>query len=174
MTEIILGYNNTELTGSLVCTEILDGYGNPTNPRTISAPTFTDYALFDTIESFPPVLQKDIATFKTLRGRKGSHTLARRRIYNIVIADNDIWKKTSSIYNADILEIRNNFLNGFLKEFWEAQYKYILKANQGSFTGLMFDCVETEQTEFPIEYTDGILFLPQLKFTLISTEPYTI
>jgi hypothetical protein len=170
MAEIILGYNDTELTGSLECTEVTPA----TNPITISAPTFIDYAIFDTIESFPPVLQKDIAIFKTLRGRRGNHTLARRRIYNIVLADNDIWKKTSSIYSSDILEVRDNFLNGFLKEFWEAPYKYICKANQTVFTGRTFDCVETEQTEFPVEYIDGILFLPQLKFTLISTEPYTV
>lgn len=174
MAEIILGYNDTELTGSLVCTEILDEFGNPTNPPTISAPVFIDYAFFDTVKSFPPVLQKDLANFKTLRGRRGNHTLARRRIYNITLADNDIWKKKSSIYVSDILEVRDNFLSGFLKEFWEAQYKYILKMNQGVFNGLTFDCVETEQTEFPVEYMDDILFLPLLNFTLISTEPYTV
>lgn len=161
MAEISLGYYTAQITGANLAYATANGI-------------FTDYAQFETVENFPPVLEKILTVFgPTKRGRRGAHTLHKTKTFNIVIANNDIYGKVSETLAANILVFKEEDLSGFLISFWNSQFKYLCRADRGDFTGLNYVEVYSEQSAFPIEYMDSILYLPLIKFQLKQMESYT-
>lgn len=115
------------------------------------------YCEFYTTENFPNET-KEVIGHTTLTGRSFKHVKWRRKLFNILIASNEINDKLLGDSVTKVLD--------FLLDFWRSDYKYIYY-HDGS-TGGNYIEIETESDIFPVEYAESIIYVPMLRFNLFA------
>ena len=119
---------------------------------------------FETLQNFPPEIEKENSVIVTLTGKKIEHVKWKRKIYNAVI-------DSTELSGANIV---------FLQKFFEAEFKYIafidgtdwgsdIETNE---TMGKYIQVLTEDKVFPIKYNENIIYLPEATFKLPAVNPY--
>ena len=113
-----------------------------------------------TTRIYLPEMSEERNVVTTLTGRIVPRVLHRRETVELTI----------SPIVLDTLQYGSTTILEFLKDFWDADYKYLFLYN-GYYVD-NFIPVMTESEKFPVSYIEDISFLPEVNFRFVHLESY--
>ena len=114
-----------------------------------------DQKSFFTISLLPPYINTVTDTGRALNGRLYSNLLYRFKEYEIIISADELADTTN---------------REFMESFFGANYKYISFYESNAWGDYIE--VSNDAGRIPLEYLDGIEYLPEIKIKLIAVAPY--
>lgn len=113
------------------------------------------YATFNPAEFFTPKKIYEVVDNLSLRGKRFKHRKFGRYFYTIIISTNEL----DEVYGTESTKL------AFLRSFFDAEYKYLLKYGDTSYVE-----VDSEDDELITEYAEGILYVPEITLNLFDVE----
>lgn len=145
MSNIRLAYSDTPLS-------TLDFFG--------SLVSLDDYEDFECTRIYPAEKSEERNRVTTLAGRIVDHILYRRETIEATISTQEL----------SVLHSGSDTKLDFIKEYWDAPYKYLYLYD--GYYGTNYIAVVTESDSLPISYIDDVSYFPEITFRFINKASY--